>query len=192
MKAAASLATAISAIVAVITLFFAVVDNARRVRETQLREWQKVVVYAFLEKSQHRGAAFEQIRSAYREEAQAYALLDVPKEAISEQALQRILLELVSDHAIVLGPARTYQAAFAPPFPVSMIMREEKMSQVGDAIMALVTAEGCRYKVNQIRTKLSERFKFEPGEFEGIFASMTSDRFLEVNRQGFVCSTTTR
>jgi hypothetical protein len=44
---------------------------------------------------------FERIRSQYREEAQAYIRFDVPNEEITEQALQRILLGLVAERAIV-------------------------------------------------------------------------------------------
>ncbi len=183
----ASLIAAVSALVAVVTLLIAVIDARHRSQEAQLHEWQKVVVFSIIEREGARGASFEQVRSRYREEAQAFAKFDVPKEEIAEQALQRILLGLLADRAIVHSLGRTYQTAIAQPFPEFLLRRAQRFNEVGDRIMAILTTEGCRYRFDQLRAKLSEIFQFNPGEFEGITAALTSQGVIGLNQQGLVC-----
>ncbi len=94
-----AISVAISAIVAVVALIFTLVSARNRRHEDELRVWQRVAVHSFLEKKGVSGAAINEMLQWYRSEASAY-LHVVSKKDLSETALRRVLIELISSHAI--------------------------------------------------------------------------------------------
>jgi hypothetical protein len=78
-------------------------------REKELREWQKVVIYKIFRQNELKTIGFTDILEKYRIEAQASMDIDLKKNEISEDALRRILLELVSSNIIRMEPSDSFR-----------------------------------------------------------------------------------
>jgi hypothetical protein len=78
-------------------------------REKEVREWQKVVLYKILQQSEQPTMTFASLLEKYRLEAQAFADANLKKGEISEDALRRVLLELVSANIAQLEPSGSFR-----------------------------------------------------------------------------------
>src|SRR5271156_2620707 len=87
-------------------------------KETELREWQKVIIYTIFRRDEDTiyFMSFDNIRNAYLREAQAVQDINLKKKDISENALRRVLIDLTSSGILGMGPSNSFRLN-TPPDP---------------------------------------------------------------------------
>jgi hypothetical protein len=79
------------------------------VNDRNIREWQKVVIQKILQQNAlQQPLPFTRIQEIYRTEAQAFSRARLSKSDISEDALRRVMVELVSSSIAVQGAGDIY------------------------------------------------------------------------------------
>jgi hypothetical protein len=112
MEYIGSIPVAISALVATATFIVSVVLRRRTEREQEVARWQRVVVYSIV--NELRNATFKDIKSRYLENAAQVSTFRLPKEEIQDDALRRILLELMRDDIVVQDSQGSYRISAKP------------------------------------------------------------------------------
>ncbi len=108
LTSAAHVATSISAVVGIIVLVVTIVNINSNNEKERIRQWQGVAVFSVVEKRGPEGATFDTIREDYLEEVKSFRDFNVPQSKTKDAVLQRVLLRLLSDGVIVLGPDKRY------------------------------------------------------------------------------------
>jgi hypothetical protein len=88
----------------------------QEIREKEVREWQKVVIYRiFQEEGELKPLAFSRVHERYLDKAKTLHDFDLSKKEISEDALQRVLLELSSSGILALVPEKSFRLRVEVP-----------------------------------------------------------------------------
>ena len=113
-----TVAVASSAVVAAASFVYSVVTRRRSERGTELRNWQRVVIYTLIEESSP--ITFEELKARYLTKAKAMLSRHVPNTVIKEDSLRRILLDLQADGLVIRTADLAYQLQTKlPPDPRS-------------------------------------------------------------------------
>lgn len=192
---AAKLATAASALVAVATMVASSIVWYRNIQEERIRDWQTTVVYSILSKAPRAGLKFEEVRSEYIKEAQAWASFDIPKKEIQESALRRVLLGLHSHHVVEVDVDGHYAVQATPPFkyrPTSdaIIERSHKTQNAIDEILAHIRSEPCRRTLEQLTLSFAQRVGLSNIQLNGLITSLIASNMLRVDENENLCPTT--
>lgn len=122
-------------------------------RETELREWQKVVIYRIFRQNEKQAMRFTEILEKYRSEAQAFADVDLTKKEIGEDALRRVLLELTGSGILGMEPMDSFRLRLPAetPDPVGLFHR------INAELVDLVSPNPFVYTLDDILKQISPR-----------------------------------
>lgn len=121
-------------------------------REQELREWQKVVIYKIFRQNEPRSLSFNEILGYYRSEAQAFAAVNLKKKEISEDALRRVLLELVSSNIITLERNDTFSLKGVKAEMLELVNRE---------LLRVVGQNPFQYTLDEVVKEISPKIGME-------------------------------
>lgn len=82
--------------------------------ESRIKQWQAVAVFSIIDRSGSDGASFDNMKALYLDAVQQFSEFDLPKKAISDEALWRVLIELISAHVVVPIGNSKYRVAYEP------------------------------------------------------------------------------
>lgn len=105
LKDVADLATSLTLIVAALTFVYTIWERNSRERRRELEDWQRVLIYDLIETG---AIEFDEIRTRYVVAAQQFSGFRIPRKAIQDGALKRLLLSMVEARLISITDADTY------------------------------------------------------------------------------------
>jgi hypothetical protein len=169
LKIASLVAGSISALVALIGFSISLWNMGQDSTEERIKKWQSVVVYSIIETqtqdSANSATPFEAIKAVYLDAVQQFKEYPIPIEAISDQSLQRVLIDLLSRRTIVSLPGRKYRIAYEP-----FMMRDpnfeiqSRLPAVSIRVVYYCRTEPNKYTPNQMADKLVPEFPGIPVE----------------------------
>jgi hypothetical protein len=110
---------ALSAVVAALSFVYSVVTRRKVERDTELRNWQRVVIYTLIEEGEP--IAFDELKSTYLKRAQELLSHNVPRRVIQDDSLKRILLDLQKDGVVMRRTDLRYQIQVKFPMEPSTV-----------------------------------------------------------------------
>jgi DNA-binding HxlR family transcriptional regulator len=111
-----TVAVTASAVVATTSFVYSVVTRRRVERATELRHWQRVVIYTLVEECSP--VTFDELKARYLRRAKDMLSRRVPNKVIQDDSLKRILLDLQSEGLVVRRADLAYQLQVKlPPDP---------------------------------------------------------------------------
>ena len=122
-------------------------------REKEVREWQKVVLYKILRQDELSPLTFSTLLEKYRVEAQAFSDVDLKKREISEDALRRVLLELVSSNVVSLEPSGSFRLKIT----LAKIDQFEMQNRLNDELAKLVGANPHVYTLDDVAKEIAPK-----------------------------------
>lgn len=193
IELAAQIATAVSAVVAVVTLAITLLVIRSETRTRRIEDWQKVVVYSILSKADLGGLSFEEIKRQYLNEVQTFGGFDIPKEAIQDSALNRVLMTLYATGVIERDKERQFTLRLVSPLRYRASIDEERergrrMQAADDNILSRVRIDNCRYTPNQIAEIVVPQYSLQPGEFNVVISTMISQNRVKLDDKNRLCS----
>jgi hypothetical protein len=102
-----TVAVSASAVVATASFVYSVITRRRTQRASELRDWQRVVIYSLIEEASP--VRFEELKMRYLQKAKAMLSRRVPNKVIQDDSLKRILLDLQSEGLVVRRADLAYQ-----------------------------------------------------------------------------------
>jgi hypothetical protein len=122
-------------------------------REKELREWQKVIIYALCRQNENKALSFVDILAKYRTEAQAVIGVTPSRTEISENALRRILLELASSNILVMEPNDAFRLKISKEKPDP----QEVLDHINQELVRIVGANPFTYTVEEVVKEISSQ-----------------------------------
>jgi len=137
-----------------------------------------VIVYEIIQGARLDGIDFSSIRREYVTRAQQLKDFPVPVEELSDLALRAVIMDLQQTQLVFLDAKGGYTSnsvAINPRYDRSFIEEQAKY-----ALLSLLTTDGGRYSVDELRSKLTESTSITNQEFDKLFNDMVTTRQLRV------------
>lgn len=144
-------------ILAVAGGLIAIVKYFSERREKELREWQKVVIYKILRRTEMESVKFTELLKSYRSEAQAFRDIDLSKKEISEDSLRRVLVELTSSGVVKMDPMDSFKLNIAQEKPDPT----ELLKKVNDELVRLVGQNPYAYTIDVFAKDVAQKVGLE-------------------------------
>jgi hypothetical protein len=123
-------------------------------REKATLEWQEVVVFSTIQQAGTEGLQFERIKAAYLDQV-ADLPEALPREEIKTQALKRVLLLLIANHAIVIRTGGNYAVNVdTSAMIIDQLETAARLQPMGDAIIKTLAESPNVYTSNELRDVL--------------------------------------
>ena len=167
LRTAGQVCLILTGVAAILTFILSFFVEERRTRESEVRAWQKAIVFEIIAKASPKSVTFERIRDSYVSEASVYEQFDIPKNQLSRVATRRILLELISDRALVQKGNDSFAIDSVDPVGEEMIEKfgesfdvlfsaiEDK--NLSDQLISIVGNNAGRYGRRELAEKLVEQ-----------------------------------
>lgn len=149
-------------------------------REKEVREWQKVVLYRILRQDELNPMAFTTLLEKYRVEAQAFVNVDLKKGEISEDALRRVLLELVSSNVVSLEPSGAFRLKIA----TTTVDQYELLNRLNAELAKIVGANPHTYTIDEIAKEISPKIGMDIPILRDTLRVSIAAGFLEEDSNG--------
>jgi hypothetical protein len=158
IQSIANLATTVSAFLALVALGWTIYESNKRESQEQTRNWQRPIVYSIVRDKG--GSTLEEIKGLY---IQAATQKGLPREAIQDLELNRILLSLQEAHLIALNTTGRYVPTVTSTMQdqvISNMMKEmeeqQKYREARSRIMSILEAESGKYTIDSLTRKLKD------------------------------------
>jgi hypothetical protein len=192
LQAFANLATTITAFLTLAALFWTITESSSRETKEEVRNVQKPLIYSII---RDRGSStFEEIRTVYLRKA---AEAKLPREAITDTELNRVILALMETHVIVRDPTGRYLPTITSTLQdqaVSNLLKEVKEREqamvVRSRIISIVEAESGKYTIETLYQKLKQEgitVSFEM--VANLVSDLRSQRVVNKDEQKFLHDT---
>ena len=126
-------------------------------REKDIREWQKVVISKIFQQSESKALSFASVLEKYRSEAQAFAAFNLTKTEISEDALRRVLLELVSSNILSMEIGNLYKLKVSKTTTDPI----ELLTKINAELARLVAANPFLYTLDEVSKEVAPKVGLE-------------------------------
>ncbi|MGR5503749.1 hypothetical protein ACQKP3_23735 [Vibrio sp. DNB22_10_4] len=170
----------VSTLVAICGGFFAMHKHFSDRREKEIREWQKVIMLRILRKEESADWKFDDLLAAYRLEAQAFQDHALPKKEISENALQRVLLELISTTVIEQRLDNSYRLCIIK----DEFNLQDLVMQFNSELVRVIGSNPYLYTVDEVLKEIAPRLGLEDK-----IPLLHNDLVGAINNQKFVLDT---
>ena len=176
LKEIADLATALSLVVASITLIYTLLDRNIRERRSEIEKWQRVVIFKQIDGF---ARSFDDIKRGYIDAAMQ-SIFPIPKSAIQDRELLLALLSLVEARLIAVREDGKYAAIRVSSSEEEMrrkfldeMAKREARNELASSILVKLETESGRYSQEQLFRELSVRQpSIEFNEFNMLITNM--------------------
>jgi hypothetical protein len=147
-------------------------------REKEVREWQKVVIYRiFQEEGEIEPLAFSRVQEKYLDKAQTLRDFNLSKKEISEDSLQRVLLELSVSGILTLVPKKSFRLKVEVP-QLDLVKRNEELNL---ELTKVIGSHPFVFTIEEVAFKIGEKLKLEPLLCQGSIIAGINAGFLVIN-----------
>lgn len=186
LRAVASVATVLSALVAIFGLVTTLGMLYLNQRASTIQDWQQVVVYGIIDSAAQRGVGFEDIKMKYVTEAVAYPDLDIPKSEISASALRSVLLDLQKAHLVVYAQDNLYRPLRPEfrgdgPFPEQRVFELELMT---NKIFGIIRQHENHFSPDELVAQYAKEVGMEPDEFYSAISMILKGKDAVIGEDG--------
>ena len=174
----AHIAISTSAIIALFTFIASQWEKHSKLQKEEIRKWQSVLLYSTLDK--HGELDFNSIKSLYLQNAQQIMSVKIPKKEIQDDALLRVLMDLIEKRMIYYTSEGTYCLDVAHP---------DNREEMNKTMFDLITQ---KEKLNQLlfslRPKIFETLEKTKIDFnsDSLFRHLTGELGMEVTHEQYL------
>jgi hypothetical protein len=189
--------TAITTLVGVITVSFAVYEHHSKERAEEIAHWQRVLVYKII--AGRNGLRFSELKVHYVTASTQLQAFTLPSKEIQDDAMRYILLDLQRDKLIYLGVGDVYRAYIELPNPgrdqmESVVKAEFERQQTAriarPAILRLLERESGRYTVDELFQRCrDEHITIENDDLFNLIAELRTQRIINRDPNGKLYTT---
>lgn len=191
----ANIATSLSALAAIVTVFLTVRELNIRDRRERTSDWQRSLVYSIVR--ERPGVTYNDIKDRYLAAAMQFGYEELPREAVQDAALQRVLLSMIESHALGLDERGAYRAEYrstANDTIMKMFMHDLRQREVFTKaradVLTLLERENGVYTLQSLWVRLRET---DPNLDFGVVVNVVNDlrtaQLVHRNAAGLLFST---